>query len=169
MRDRHALRPPRAAAGVKHQSRILRRRRRSFFASRSSFDAHKALVVRGHRVDGNSASRRSLLRGVAAPAGVHQQHFRVGVFQIKVDFLLAITGIQRRGCACDRRSQKTDDHRQAIRAISGDAIALLNAKRSQGVGHGRHLIAKLLIRDADSRLGEKDCRAFRGRGLDQLQ
>ena len=149
VQDGHALGAARAAAGVQDQRDVVGRRRQLLSGLWRAGDAHKTVGVHFQRVHRNSARRGGLAR-VVLPFRRAQQHLRVGVFQIKMHFVFAIAGIQRRGRSRDRCGQKADDRRQSVGQHGGHAIALLDSHRRQRVGHLGHLIAQLLIRDANS-------------------
>jgi hypothetical protein len=107
-------------------------------------------------------------RGGGSVGGT-KKDLRVGVFQIEIHLVFAVSGIQRRGRSRHRRREETHDGRQAVRQIGRHAVASPDAHRRQRIRHFSDLIAQLFVSDADARLGQDDRGIPGGRSADDFQ
>ena len=74
---------------------------------------------------------------------------RVGVLEIEAELLFLVGRIERRRGAGDRRGQKRDDRRQAVRQRDADAIASADAGGGELFRERPHLIGQSGVGDGD--------------------
>ena len=113
VRQRHALRPAGAAAGVQDERDIVQERAARPVCGRLAPDS--VTVPVGVHVDGQD--RDAIAGGAARIVGAlgrKEQDARVGVFEVEPELVFLVAGVQRRGGAGHRRRQKRDDVRQAV-------------------------------------------------------
>ena len=145
MRERHALRPTRAAAGVQHQRDVVRVRAATRSSRRvDSDETDGAVRVHVDRQDRHAVAGRAA-RFVEA-VGRQHQHARVGVFEKEAELVLLVAGIERRRGSRHRRREKRHHHRQTVRQRDADAIAASDSGAAERLGQGLDLIAECAVR-----------------------
>ena len=169
MRDGHSLRPARASTGVQHQRDIAGRRERCALSVSQVGPRCGQIRLSSmcQRIDRDLAfSRLARVRSAIRRA---KQHARGRVLEEEAEFILPVSGIERSGRARDGGGQETDDGRQSVREHGRDAVAGPDPRRGQVVGHSHDLLAKTLIIDVDSGLGQNHGRLIIGRFMQQFE
>ena len=161
--ERHALRPPGAAAGVKDQCHVIDRRRRDRLALRDALDGDPAVRV---GIDDQHANALCLRRGagIGQALGRKQDHLRVGVVEIELELFVLVSRVERRRGRGHRRGQERDDAGEAVRHRHADPIASLDAGGSQRFGERGDVLSQRGVTDLQVLFGNDDrgvCRRHR--------